>query len=729
MFQNRLIIFVVLGTIVFTCPRFSSGEEFDFIRKINPFTVKDVNNIVYDFSFNGGLNNPVIQFLDIDNDNDPDLFVQDRTNFLTFYKNIGTASNYQFEWITDNYKNLEIGQWFRFIDMDGDNDQDLICERSIALIRYYRNDGSPSTPSFVLATDTLRDDGGEPIPAELASIPTLIDINNNNYPDLFIGRQLGTVTHFEHLGINSNNLPRFKFVTDTFQSILVIGGGKNQTKPDENTLHGANALEYIDIDNDQDYDLFWGDFFSPSVYFLRNAGTPQVPNISLIFDEYPSNDPILNGGYNVPRFTDIDGDNDFDLFVGEIGGAFSTTSNQIENIYFYKNEGTPQTANFQFQTSQFLRSLDIGEKCITAWADIDNDGDFDLFLGNEVNSKAQVPINSSIYFFKNRGSASSPELKLMDENYLNLEIGFNYSPAFVDIDSDGDLDFFIGEWQGGLNLLENTGDAANPIYQNIEENYAGIDIGNNATPSFIDIDADSDFDLFIGEFNGNINFYRNQGDPVAANFILENSDFLGIDLGQYSFPHFSDIDGDSDFDLFAGSEDSGFVFYRNNGTPQNPNFARDPTFDLSAHRNSAPGFVDIDNDSDLDLFSGALGGGIIFYENQEVISSINPEIQQENVPNSFRLYQNFPNPFNPTTTIKYYLPISAFVELTVFNNIGQGIKTLINKNQPRGNYKALWDGVDSKGRQAGNGIYYYHLKIRTKKGQLYSQTRKMILLK
>lgn len=721
------IIFLIFYTIL-------NAQPFNFVRKIDPFPVMDQSGVPYPYPFLGGINAPRPQFVDIDNDGDPDLFLQERASELTFFENIGSATNYQFQWVTNTYDNLDIGEWYRFVDMDGDADLDLLAARPISLMKYFRNEGSIFSPVFVLAADTLRDINGTPIPAEVGSIPVLSDIDADSDPDLFIGRQTGRVTFFRNQGMDVNNLPRFEFVTDSFQGILIIGGGLKGTQSSVyNSLHGANALDYVDIDDDQDFDLFWGDFFSRSIYFLENTGDPINVNLERTNDEYPPTNPLINGGWNIPRFADIDADGDFDLFVGEVGGAFSTSISQIKNFYFYENTGTAQSPSFTRITDQFIVSLDIGKSSIPALVDIDDDGDLDLFIAAEIDPLD--PNFSSLHFYENQGTANAPIFKLIDTDYLNLNFGFNYSPTFVDIDADGDQDLFIGKFFGQIYFLENTGTSSSPNFPSIVQNYANIDIGSNATPAFVDIDNDNDYDLFVGEFNGNINFFENTGDSSNANFVAVTDSFSHINVGGKSFPFFTDMDNDGDFDLLCGSQDSGFRLYRNDGSPQAPNFILAPNFNLYSPLASAPILADIDDDSDLDLISGGLGGGLIFYENMDSVNSIgNPADTPP--PSSFQLYQNYPNPFNPSTNIGFWLPAFVkvatsagrsdfgFIELSVYDILGRKIITLVNEKLKPGSHQIQWNGIDAQGNQVSSGVYIYQLKFNS-----ITLSRKMLLIR
>ncbi|MCK5077876.1 MAG: T9SS type A sorting domain-containing protein, partial [Calditrichia bacterium] len=70
----------------------------------------------------------------------------------------------------------------------------------------------------------------------------------------------------------------------------------------------------------------------------------------------------------------------------------------------------------------------------------------------------------------------------------------------------------------------------------------------------------------------------------------------------------------------------------------------------------------------------------------------------------------YPNPFNPETTISYLIPKVTNVELSIYNSLGQRIRTFNINRQPAGEHQIKWDGKDETGRQVASGIYLYHLK-------------------
>ena len=94
-------------------------------------------------------------------------------------------------------------------------------------------------------------------------------------------------------------------------------------------------------------------------------------------------------------------------------------------------------------------------------------------------------------------------------------------------------------------------------------------------------------------------------------------------------------------------------------------------------------------------------------------------------PEAFSLADNFPNPFNPTTTIKYALSQAADVELTVYNVVGQPVRTLVAEHQSAGRYAVEWDATDDSGHSLSSGMYFYHLEA----GGEFREIKKMLLLK
>ncbi len=94
------------------------------------------------------------------------------------------------------------------------------------------------------------------------------------------------------------------------------------------------------------------------------------------------------------------------------------------------------------------------------------------------------------------------------------------------------------------------------------------------------------------------------------------------------------------------------------------------------------------------------------------------------VPTSFTLEQNFPNPFNPSTTIRFAVPKRTQVTLTVYNTLGQRVATLVNEAKNEGFYAIRWNGRSDQGFSVASGMYFYHITAGN-----FTASRKMLLIK
>ncbi|NIV95766.1 T9SS type A sorting domain-containing protein [candidate division KSB1 bacterium] len=110
--------------------------------------------------------------------------------------------------------------------------------------------------------------------------------------------------------------------------------------------------------------------------------------------------------------------------------------------------------------------------------------------------------------------------------------------------------------------------------------------------------------------------------------------------------------------------------------------------------------------------------------NFELPPESEPEPEKPPLPTRFRLSQNFPNPFNPGTKIRYELPEARHVNLSIYNVLGQNFKTLVDEVKAAGSYSVTWDGTDERGQPVPSGVYFYRFDA-----EIVSGTKKMILMR
>ena len=513
------------------------------------FGTMNLDDIILESPFLGGFNKPKIQWFDWDNDNDEDLFLLDEDGCIKVYENIASNQVYNFLLVESCFQNINNISWFYFADYDNDLDFDLITQDSINLdmLIYYENILGDYT-----SIANIKNDLGENIVIQSVMTPTFADIDNDGDLDFFVGNVVGTISYYENIGLE-DGIPIYSFITNYWEEIYIVGASQLR--------HGASAISFIDLDNDEDLDLTWGDYYQQSLYVIYNLGdsiNPDMDNINIV-TQYPYQDPIVSAGLNMPSFADIDQDGDNDLFVTVLSGAYGYQL--INNFYYYENVVIDGLSEFQFVTNNFLQTFDELSDVNPEFFDYDSDDDMDLVIGTDFDPSS-FPWVGKLMLFENIGydDNNEPIWSLVDNQFLGNEMGNNLSPSAVDIDYDGDLDLFVGNFNGTLQYFENIGSSSSYEYQFIEY-VADIDLSGYSSPEFIDIDNDNDYDLILGDMNGAIHLYLNIGDKYNYNFQFISNDYQNIDVSFRSSPLAFDYDSDGDMDLYIGSGNNNLYLY------------------------------------------------------------------------------------------------------------------------------------------------------------------------
>ena len=561
--------------------------------------VLDEENM-FDAPFLGGFNKPKIQWIDWDFDGDDDLFLLDEDARIKYYKNEGCVSNEcSFKLITTSFQEISNISWFYIADFNQDNYFEVITQDSenLSSMVYYSSNLIDGDVIFQ-QVDIVLDLEGNIVESDPAMVPTFIDIDGDDDLDFFTGNSVGTVTFYENVGFQ-NNLPVFQFVTNFWEEIYIVGSSANQR-------HGASAINFIDLDEDGDYDLTWGDYFQQSLYVIWNEGDEEEYNMDNenILNQFPITNPVETAGLNMPSFSDIDNDGDMDLFISVLSGAFGFQLNN--NFIFYEKQD-----DFIFKTMNFLKTFDILSDVNPRFVDLDLDDDLDLILGTDFDP-SDFPWSGKVWMYENIGQDAYGEPIWNNEN-LNLigdNEGNNFSPSFADLDYDGDLDMLVGDFNGYISCYMNVG-LSNQIDFIFFEEIPNIDLSGYSAPELIDIDCDEDYDLFIGGLNGKISFYENIGTPYEYQFILNDDEYAGINVNNRSNPKFYDLDDDNDLDLLIGSGFENIKVYKNIGDECFSDFILDETFDIPyLGLNTSPDIYI--SDEFISIVAGVSTGGMYF---------------------------------------------------------------------------------------------------------------------
>ena len=753
----------------------------------NPFDGVDV----------GYYNTPA--FADLDGDGDLDAFIGEFDGNVNYYENTGTAESPVFSEITGSgnpFDGVDVGQnsTLAFADLDADGDLDAFIGDRDGNINYYENTGTAESPFFSEVTGSGNPFDGVDVGEQ--SAPAFADLDGDGDLDAFIGEDDGVINYYENTGTAES--PFFSEVTGSGNPFDGVDVGF------------SSKAAFADLDGDGDLDAFIGELAINSNYY-ENMGTAVSPLFSAVTG---SSNP-LNGvsvGNSTAAFADLDGDGDLDAFIGEFEG----------NIHYYENSYTAAASSFRMVEDENdpFDGVDVGTLACPAFADIDGDGDFDVFVGQVV---------GTISYYENTGTLIAPVYSAVtgSGNPLNgVDVGDYSIPIFEDIDGDGDLDVFIGAFLGTISYYENTGTATSPAFSPVTGSSNPLN-GLSAVPSFADLDGDGDLDAFLGQNDGTLDYYENTGTALSPSFSQvtgSGNPFDGVDLGFYNIPAFADIDGDGDLDAFMGEQDGLINYYENTGTKTSPVFSPvtgsgNPFDGESIGTYAAPAFADIDGDGDVDAIIGDIYGFITTYVNNEttlpvelssftgnydgeivelnwstatevnnygfdierqaesggswskvgfvagsgvenagqnytftdtttlpavdtvsyrlkqidndgayeysktvevvINNSTVTGIDEDGVPTEFGLSQNYPNPFNPTTTISYRVPESSNVTLKVYDMLGREVATLVNENKSAGYYT-----INLNASNLASGMYIYSMTA----GE-FVQTKKMVLLK
>jgi len=405
--------------------------------------------------------------------------------------------------------------------------------------------------------------------------------------------------------------------------------------------HAGSVLCAFDSDGDGDKDILNGDVLSPNILYLENCGTPDSAFMCAQDSAFPSyNVPAIMLDVAAPFYFDGDNDGNKDLVVSNFFDTGEDYKNVL--FYNNKTNNQTNVFNFTTNEWLVNQMVEVGTGAHPAFFDVNADGKLDLLIANEYRSDAGILKGKIAYYQNtSTGSNFSFTFMMDDFASLSTSGIIGLSLSFADMDNDNDFDMVVGDASGNTHLFSNIAAIGAPAsFVLTTPNYLGINVGSNATPQLVDVDRDGQIDILIGERNGNINYYHNNGN-FNYSFVTSNFGGVNVrkvnSFAGFSVPYL--FDNGSGYELLVGSL-SGYLYHYNNidgNLTGNFNLVDSMFQNIFEPQRCYPAPADVDADGKFDLVIGNACGGVVLYTQNSLLSL---NTSQEKSVIDFSVYPN-----------------------------------------------------------------------------------------
>ncbi len=440
----------------------------------------------------------------------------------------------------------------------------------------------------------------------------------------------------------------------------------------DDNFGGPAGVYACDLDGDGDQDVIGAAIDDNEVAWWRNDGGDPI-----VWTKQTIDGAFLGAAF--VHAADVDGDELIDV----LGAAWYG-----HEIAWWRNDGgdpinwTKQTIDAGFTNAHEVYATDL-----------DGDGDTDV-LGAGAG-------NNTITWWRNDGGDPI--------EWTEQVIGSNFygSRSVFPDDFDGDQDKDVvgaALTSGEVTWWRN--DGGDPI------EWTEFTISNTFSGSHMvrtcDVDKDGDPDVLGAAYMArDIAWWSNDGgDPIEWTQQIIDGNFVGAVT---VCP--ADIDGDGEPDVVGAAQEASDLAWWHNGGGDPIDWSREM---INYNFGGAwPAFAtDLNGDERIDVIAGGNSANEIRWWENSAPTGIGDEADlDERQPRITHLSQNQPNPFNPSTTIRYELTRSSKVLLKVYTVRGQEVRTLVDARQNPNSYQVVWDGRDDNGQTLGSGIYFYRLEV------------------
>jgi len=537
----------------------------------------------------------------------------------------------------------------------------------------------------------------------------------------------------------------------------------------------AQGVVFLDVNNDGLLDIYLVNNGQPNRLWINSAGTSYTESAAAWNVNYTgagrgcsaadfNNDGFIdimvgnwqnliilykNNATSFTNYADSAGVN-FMCWGGSINWLDYNSDGKVDATV--GNDGVPYHYNYLFRNDNLLSFTNVAYTsgitdsastlCIAS-GDYDNDGDIDIFYGNQTN----IPGNGTSFLYQNNGNGTFTNVTV-SAGMVNPS--YSWAADWGDYDNDGDLDLFVGNTNGLNQLFKNNG---NGTFTDVATSVGITNTSSVFSCGWGDYDNDGDLDLYVAKgMNQTDRLYQNNSgtftDVASTVGMVDTRHSSAISWGDFNNDGFLDLylnnNGTQNrlFKSNAGNSNKWIVLWLQGVQSNRSAIGARVTIKTGTltqirevqggsggkGQNSLPVEFGLGSASTIDSLIIRWPSGTVQTFTGVSVNQYYTAIEGQNLvgitnnttkPEHFRLEQNYPNPFNPKTTIEYYVEKSENISLKIFNASGKEVVTLFEGKQNKGNHSIVFDGS-----KFSSGVYFYRLESEAK-----SETKKMLLIK
>ncbi|MEJ8757783.1 T9SS type A sorting domain-containing protein [Pontibacter sp. H259] len=689
---------VFLLLFILTTCKVMAQQPLQFVLRHDvPVTI---NQSALPHPWSGGLSAPQFSTIDLNFDNQPDLFAYDRMQHKVFtWLAVQQNGNWGYKYSPD-YEALfpaDLLAWVVLRDYNCDGLKDIFTSTPLGIKVYRQVKGANNQLQFILAQDAILYNKGVNLQLQSADVPAIEDMDGDGDLDVLVSEfsHGQRMEYFQNMRVENNlNCNTLSFVRNStwWGGITECDGCNNYVFNADCRIaaplhsgHTGSSLLLLDVDADGDKDLLTGAVACNDLVLLENKGTTQQARMEEVTAHFPANTKKASfNRFPAAYYEDVTFDGVPDLLVAlNLANTTEAKPDLQRSVWLYQNNGTTNQPNFEFVQDNFMQQnmLDLGEGAYPAFADLDGDGDLDMLVGNN-GAYRNGKYVSTVSCFQNTGTATAPAFTFVTDNYLNLESQqlLNIKPLFADLNGDDKPDLVLTS----KSILTNTTTIVYLPHTSSDATYSWDSkvLVHTATegdaPAFADADKDGDPDMLLGKATGELQLFTNTGTANNPTYSLSKANLGGISFSfdkRFLYPTATDIDGDGNIDLLTTDESGTIKIYRNlpailaqDFTPETEVLENPLTTDLLPTKLGKGGSITaaaLGGQGKLYIVAGTQGGGLYLLQQTSGYQ------QNPNEPTTELIVEVYPNLTDRKGLVR--LQASEPVTFVVFDAVGRKV--------------------------------------------------------